>query len=163
MFKGRIPDRVLIGLLDSKAYSGDLEYYPYAFQSFGATRIRQIIEGEEYPDIPLELNSGDSSKDFTGYHRFLQVYESIRGHKPNMVKPTEWGYEKKFTLFGFNNVPKGNADTSSYWNPKQGGNMRLELDFGSAPNKNITITVPRELENVYQINDQGGVLYNVHP
>ena len=163
VFTGRVPDRILIGLLDSKAYNGDLEYYPYAFQSFGATRIRQIIDGEEYPNVPLELNSGDASKDFSGYHRFLQVCESIRGHRPNMVKPTEWGYQKNFTLFGFNNVPKGNADTSSYRNPKQGGNLRLELEFGSSPDKNITVLVLGEFENVYQINDQGGVLYNVHP
>ena len=40
LFQGRLPDRLVVGLLDSKAFNGDLEYYPYAFQDFGVTSIR---------------------------------------------------------------------------------------------------------------------------
>ncbi|XP_068670185.1 uncharacterized protein F54H12.2-like [Montipora foliosa] len=49
VFLGRLPDRVVVGLLDSKVFNEDLEYYPYAFQDFAATSVRQVVSGEEYP------------------------------------------------------------------------------------------------------------------
>ncbi|XP_068742248.1 uncharacterized protein F54H12.2-like [Montipora capricornis] len=49
LFEGRVPDRLMVGLLDSHAYNGNLDHYPFAFQKFGVTCIPQIICGEEYP------------------------------------------------------------------------------------------------------------------
>ena len=46
-------------------------------------------------------------------------------------------------------------------NPRQGGNVRLEIDFRANPNKNLTVVVWGEFENVFQIDDKGGILYNL--
>ena len=73
LFQGRVPDRLMVGLLDSRAYNGNLDHYPFAFQKFGVTRIRQIIRGEEYPYEILELNQNAKKQDLWGYHRFLQA------------------------------------------------------------------------------------------
>ena len=43
LFVGRFPDRVMVGLLHSDAFNGDLERYPYAFQKFGVTQVRQSL------------------------------------------------------------------------------------------------------------------------
>ena len=47
IFQGRIPDRMIVGLLDAKAFNGDRNYYPFAFQKFGLETIKQIVRGEE--------------------------------------------------------------------------------------------------------------------
>ena len=85
VFLGRLPDRVVVGLLDSKAFNGDLEYYPYAFQDFGATSVRQVVSGEEYPYPRLELNGTDTRKDFVGYHGLLETSGSVLHHRPHMI------------------------------------------------------------------------------
>ncbi|XP_068756960.1 uncharacterized protein F54H12.2-like [Montipora capricornis] len=98
LFTGRLPDRVVIGLLDSKAFNGDLEYYPYAFQDFGVTSVRQLVGGEEYPYPTLELNGTNTRKDWLGYQRLLETSGSMQHHCPHMIQPGDWGFGKNCTF-----------------------------------------------------------------
>ena len=34
----------MVGLLHSDAFNGDLERYPYAFETFGVTQVRLVID-----------------------------------------------------------------------------------------------------------------------
>ena len=163
MFVGQVPDRMIVGLLDSRGFNGDLEYYPFAFQKFGMIRIRQVIDSEEYPYPTLELNGANGRKDLLGYHRFLEVSGSLLNHRPSMIQPSEWGQDKNCTLFAFNNIPNGEADVPGHRNPRQGGNVRLEIDFRANPNKNLTVVVWGKFENVFQIDDKKRVFHGVHP
>ena len=40
IFQGRIPDRMIVGLLDAKTFNGNRNYYPFAFQKFGLETIK---------------------------------------------------------------------------------------------------------------------------
>ena len=150
-----------MGLLDSRGLNGNLEYYPFAFQKFGVIRIRQVIESEEYPYPTLELNGANGCTDLLGYHCFLEVSVSLLNHRPSMIQPSEWGQDKNCTLFAFNNVTNGDVDAPGNRNPRQAGNVRLEIDFCAIPNKNLTVVIWGEFENVFQIDNKGGILYNV--
>ena len=55
VFVGRFHDRVMVGLQHSDAFNGDLERYPFAFQKFGVTQVRQKLNRVEYPYRTLEL------------------------------------------------------------------------------------------------------------
>ena len=50
VFVGRFPDRVVVELLHSDAFKGNLQRNPYAFQKFGVTQIRQF----EWRRVPLQ-------------------------------------------------------------------------------------------------------------
>ncbi|XP_068674331.1 uncharacterized protein F54H12.2-like [Montipora foliosa] len=159
VFLGRLPDRVVVGLLDSKVFNGDLEYYPYAFQDFGATCVHQVVSGEEYPYPTLELNGTDTRKDLVGYHRLLETSGSVLHHRPHMIQLGNWGYGKNCTLFTFNNVPNGDADSPHHRNPKQKGQCRLEIQYNASPNKNITVLVWGEFEDTFQVGTSGTISY----
>ena len=58
LFQGHVPDRLKVGLLDSRAYNGNLDQYPFAFEKFGVTRIRQNIRDEEYETLELKIFGG---------------------------------------------------------------------------------------------------------
>jgi len=47
LFQNRIPVRLIVGLLDSRAFNWDLTRDPFCFQNFGLRSIRQIVRGEE--------------------------------------------------------------------------------------------------------------------
>ena len=160
LFQGRVPDRLMVGLLDSRAYNGNLDHYPFAFQKFGVTRIRQIIRGEEYPYETLELNQNDNKKDLWGYHRFLQASGALGKHQESMLKPGDWGHTKNCTLYLFNNVAGGDAD-SPLRNPQQQGDVTLEINFGANPGQNLTVVVWGEFESVMDISGMGVVNYDV--
>ena len=63
---GKAPGKVITGLLNSKNYNGTLNCYLYAFEKFGLTRVRQTIDGEEYPFGALELTGNSKAEDFVG-------------------------------------------------------------------------------------------------
>ena len=162
VFVGRFLDRVIVGLLHSNAFNRDLERYPFAFQKFGVTQVRQSLNGEEYPYRTLELTEDQAYEDLLGYDRFLQAMGAYNEHKIPMLLPSDWGQGNNCTLFMFNNVPSGKADDSQYRNPRQSGNVRLVNYFSAAVNHNITVLVWSEYENVYEINHLGGIKYNIH-
>ena len=159
LFLGRVPQRMIVGILDSTAFNGTKEKYPFAFQSKGVTSIRQFIEGEEYPYVTLEMAGNNTLKDWEGYRRFLDAAGAVAKHREFMVKPGDWGHNKNCTLYMWNNVPSGDADGPKL-NPKQTGNVRLEIKFRAALNANITILVWGEFESVIYIDHLGAVTYD---
>jgi len=71
VFLNKVPIKVIIGLMHSTNYNGSLQHYPYAYEKFGVTRVRQSIDGKEYPYRALELTGNSSAEDLVGYDRFL--------------------------------------------------------------------------------------------
>ena len=73
LFQNRIPDRLIVGLVDSRAFNGDVTRDPFGFQKFGLTSIKQIVKGEEYPYETLHLVRNNGTRENLGYFRFLQA------------------------------------------------------------------------------------------
>ena len=73
LFQGRIPNRVIVGLVHSDAFNGNVARDPFCFQKFGVSNIRQLVRGEEYSYDTLELVHNDGTQDLRGYCRFLQA------------------------------------------------------------------------------------------
>ena len=164
VFLGKFPDRVMIGLVHTDGFNGAIDRYPFAFERFGLTHIRQTVNGEEYPYRTLELSNVANQKhstDALGYHRFIKALGAYREHKQPMVQPEDWGEGKTCTLFMFNNVPSGFPDDPNYRNPQQTGIVRYQITFGTATTHNITVVVWSEYENTIEINNLGGIRYNV--
>ncbi|XP_073231762.1 uncharacterized protein F54H12.2-like [Porites lutea] len=161
VFVNKVPGKVIIGLMNSTNYHGSLQHYPFAYQKFGVTRVRETIDGEEYPYRSLELTGNTKAEDLVGYDRFLTASGAYKHHKIPMMRPGDWGQGKNCTLFMFNNVP-GDADDPEYRNPRLTGNVRYEIDFRAAVGHNITVVIWSEYENIYEIDQWGGILYSVN-
>ena len=161
LFQNRVPDRMIVALLDSRAFNGAVTRDSFCFQKFDLTSIKQIVKGEEYPYETLELIGNDSSKDLLGYFRFLQASGAWCKLKGNMVEGGDWGQGKGCTIFMVDNVANGCADSRNL-NPKQSGDLQLKLEFQAAPANNITVLVYGEVENLIEIDPNGAVLYDIY-
>jgi len=161
LFQNRVPDRVIVGLLDSRAFNGAVTRDPFCFQKFDLTSLKQVVKGEEYPYETLELIGNDSSRDLLGYFRFLQASGAWCKHKGNMVEGDDWGQGSGCTLFMIDNVANGCADSRNL-NPKQSGDQQLKLEFRASPASNITILVYGEFENLIEIDPNGALLYDIY-
>ena len=91
LYQGRIPDRLLVGLLHTLSYHGDVAYPPFSFQKFGLSQIEQLVRGEVYPASALELSHNNTHKDLEGYFRFLMASEAWRKGQASLVEPEMWG------------------------------------------------------------------------
>ena len=77
---------------------------------------------------------------------FFKPVESSAKSKASWWNEEIGDKHKNCTLFIFNNVTNGCADSQRV-NPKQTGDLQLSLEFGAAPNTNITVLVYGEFEN----------------
>lgn len=112
------------------------------------TRVRQTVDGEEYPYRALEMAGNTQAEDLLRY-------------KPAMILPCDWRQGKSCTLYVLNNV-QGEVDDPHYRNPRQTGNVRYEIDFRPAVDHNITVMIWSEYENQYEIDQFGGILYSLN-
>ena len=71
VFLNKVPIKVIISLIHSTNYNDSLQHYPYAYEKFRVTRVRQTIDGEEYPNRALELTGNSAAEDLVGYDRFV--------------------------------------------------------------------------------------------
>ena len=60
----------------------------------------------------------------------------------------------------FDNVAS-DADDHEFRNPSKIGNVSYEIDFRAAVGHNITVVIWSEYENIYEIDQWGGILYSI--
>jgi len=46
-FRNQLPNRVIAALLRQDAFNGDAARYPFSYQKFNLTTIKQLVRGEE--------------------------------------------------------------------------------------------------------------------
>ena len=116
---GRFPARVMVGLLHSNAFNGDMGRKHYTFQKFGLIQVRQTLDGEEYPYRTLELTGDQAYEDLLGYDRFLQAIDAYNEGKIPMLLPSYWGQRNNCTLhcFCLTMCPVANQMTPSIATP----------------------------------------------
>ena len=78
-----------------------------------------------------------------------------------MIEMEDWGHLINCTLFMYDNVASGCADSNTL-NPKETGDVQLVLEFGAAPVNNITVLVYGEFENLLEIDSNRAVLYVIY-
>ena len=161
LFQGRIPNRVIVGLVLSEAFNGTVAHDPLCFQKFGVSNIRQLVRGEEYPYETLELVHNDGTQDLRGYYRFLQATGCLCKHQGNMVRREDWGQGKNCTLFVFDNEANGCLD-SAVLNTKQSGELQIVMNFGVPPGNNFIVILYGEFENLLEIDKNKAVLYDIY-
>ena len=160
-FNGKVPQRVIIGILKTTAFNGQYNEDPLAFGKFGVEYIKQIVNGEEYPYETLELNTANGQKDLVGYHRFLDATGCLYRNAGNMVRFKDWGHGKNCTLFAFSNVANGRHDDPVLL-PKNEGFINIHIKCaGQASQK--TVIVYAEYEGIMEIDGiKGATTMEVH-
>ena len=63
------------------------------------------------------------------------------------------------TLFAFNFTPDGRPDAPTF-HPPQSGNVRLQFKLNGSAGHAIMVLIYAEFENVMEIDNNNGVLYN---
>ncbi|PFX14492.1 Uncharacterized protein F54H12.2 [Stylophora pistillata] len=160
-FNGKIPQRIVLGILATTAFNGQYDNDPFAFGQFGVKWVKQIWNGEEYPYETMQLNTGNGYRDMMGYHRFLEATGCLYRIGGNMVRATDWGHGKNCTLFAWSNVPNGRHDDPILL-PKEAGFINIQLKC-AAQTAQRTIVIYSEYESMLEIDGfKGGVSVDVN-
>ena len=71
LFSGQLPVRLIVGLVDNRAYNGDRERNPFNFQHFSLTEVGVYLDGQLHGLKPVKLN-------FTS-DRYIDAFVSLFG------------------------------------------------------------------------------------
>ena len=109
LFQGYVPSKVLVGFVDSSAYSGNFNMNPFHFQHFNVSKIGFFVDNIPTPTQPLEVNIKNGAY-LEGYLSLFRVSGKLNDDIDFGIDRT--AYRQGYNLFGFNVDPTTCEDMS---------------------------------------------------
>ncbi len=156
IFMGQIPTRVIIGLLDHDAFTGNYKKNPFNFKNFKLTKISLQLDAQEQPVKPIYCNF-DEGCTIDGYMSlFLGTGRAFRDADIDLNREE---YSQGSTLYAFDLTPDL-ASENDHYSLLKSGSVRLGLTFGSALPNTINAVIYAEFQNVLEIDRNRNVFYD---
>ena len=155
LFLGQLPKRLVIGMIDNKAFNGDKTKNPYNFQHFDADYLALHIDGKQVPSKPLtpDFDHGLCTRGYAS----LFTSTGFMGHdRGNQISCEE--YSRGFTLFAFDLT--ADLDDGGHFQLVKQGNLRLELHFKTPLPETINVIVYAEFDNVIEVDKARNVIFD---
>ena len=148
MIKGPLPKRIVIGMVESAAYNGQLNKNPFNFQTFNVKEIDVSVDGEQVPYQPFQFSSSKENP------RNVQAYYSLFSdnvanyQNGNDIRLFE--YPSGYHLIMLNLAQDGCSNTD-HFSPEKNGNLRIKFTFDQALSSSITVIMYFEYESHFEI------------
>jgi hypothetical protein len=132
IFSGQIPKVVLLGLVSSEAYKGDLAKNPYNFKTAEVSKI--VVSADDVPAPANYMTFDFASKRYLdGYLRLrdlVKLEHELVLNRDNFVKGK--------ALFGFELVTKLDPNSDPL---ARSGNVKLEMSLKTAPTSALVVII----------------------
>ena len=153
LFLNQRPNRLVIGLVSSKAFNGDFSLSPFEFRHFDVNSLALFLDGQQIPAKPF-------TPDFTN-KSYARSYMSL-------FTGTGTAWKDQGNMISYDDYPAGfaiwvidltpsllDADVTELTRP---GNLRLELGFGKPLPEPVHIVVLGELDGMIEVDRSRQVL-----
>jgi len=156
LFSGQLPTRIVIGLVDNRAYNGDLERNPFNFQHFNLNEIAVYLDGQQQhavrpvqPDYAHEL--------------YIRAYNSMFAGTGKLCKDeglyiSREDYSAGYALYVF--VLTADIGEEDHFSLVRQGSVRLSLKFSAALTNTVTAVAYAEFENVIEVDCDRNVVFD---
>ena len=137
LFNGKIPIRIIIGLVDAKAYQGDKTKNPFNFQHFKRTHIRLLRNAAVYPDPEIVTSFADVADQscMLAYHHLYSSFNATYNRDVPIISYED--FSNGYFLTAYNMAPDEDTGLDPYNAAYKPSSIRLELRFG-APIPDVT-------------------------
>ena len=143
IFHGKVPSKIVVGLVSNAAYSGDYTKNPFNFQNMDLNYMELSVDGQPVPNRPFKPNFNE--KDYVASYLSLVPNDSDR--KNGLIIQLS-DYPKGYALYQFDiqSFLSGQVMTNS-----GSGHVRLSLRFGTALPETINIIVYAKFPEILKI------------
>lgn len=148
VFLGKMPRRIIIGMVETDSYHGKTDKNPFNFQHFDLAEICLYKDGIPYPR-PLTKLDFRNKICAEAYHNFMtSMGAAYSDFVPHITKKD---YMNGYSLFSYDMSPDqlGSLHPASLLN--MNSNIRLEMKFKNPLPKNITLLIYSESEHLMEI------------
>ena len=142
LFQGLVPNKVIVGLVSSVAYSGDYSKSPLYFQPYDCNSVGLYIDGQSYPAQPLQPNYGAD--------QFVDCYRTLALFRKD-INVSRDDYKEGYFLYVLD------VDPYYSFNTKRKGHCRLELKFAKPLPESVTLIMYATFPEILHINQARAV------
>ena len=147
---GTMPIRVVVGFVETEAFSGKFEKNPYNFQNFGIKSAELKVNSKVLPfSSKLEFNF--KAKNY--FQAYSTLFKCIKD-APNDISYEE--YPNGNFILAFNLSP--DLCTENHLSLSQDGRLELKIELDAALDKSITGIFYLEYDNLLQLTKQGSLI-----
>ncbi|XP_071503404.1 uncharacterized protein F54H12.2-like [Diadema antillarum] len=158
LFLGQIPQRIIIGCVNNKAFNGSYSHNPFNFKHFGVNYLSLYVDGVQVPSKPITPSYGD-----TPGLNSIRAYQTLFSGTDKMFKDTgnhisREDYDRGYALYAFDLSP--DLSSGQHFSLKRQGNLRLEMHFDNQLTEGMNIVVYAEFDNILEIDRARNVLFD---
>ena len=149
---GTLPNKVIVGLVDSQNFNGHIQKNPFDFKHFSLKQIRLRKNGVP---VPYEVIECDYDNNLYA-DAFFSLYQTTREEydSPLNIGVSYDQYKKGYSLYGFD--LSATKDDSCLDLLTQ-GKLSLNINLSTATSASVTIVVYLEFSKLIEIGKDGKV------
>ena len=160
IYLGKVPNRILIGMVKEKSTVGDYEGNPYNFKHFNMKHINVTVDGESVPQKGLQMKFGIDEKSSSFMEAYIALYGRERftdGHDEG-VYVTRSEFYNGYTLLAFDMEPDVRQESDgSVWPTTKQGNLRIQIDFAEKLPEAVCLIVYATFPGLFKIDSNRAV------
>lgn len=155
LFLGQLPKQLVIGFVDSAAFSGDYSRNPFNFKHFNVNFVALYVDGVQVPSKPLQPNYplGQCVREFM---QLVQVTGKEMKDQSLLISRNE--FLQGYTLYGFDLSP--GQSCADHYSLIKTGNLRAEIRFAQPLPNTINMILYGVFDNVIEINHARNILFD---
>ena len=156
LFSGQLPTRLVIGLVDNRAFNGNRELNPFNFQHFNLHEIGLYLDGQQQHAVrPIEPNFVDGQY-IRAYNTIFAGTGKLGSDEGLFISRKDYG--NGYTLYAFDLTADLGED--DHFSLVRQGSVRLALKFAQALPATVTVIAYAEFENVIEIDRNRNVVFD---
>lgn len=142
---GVTPNRILVGFVDTSAFSGNYSRNPFNFQTFGLEQMLVQVAGENVPyNEELKFNYAEN--------QYALAYNTLfQGSLQTAKNITYDDYANGYTIYAFNLTP--DLCSLNHFNVQKHGDISISVKFKKTE-QNIHAVFYLEFDNLVEITDK---------
>ena len=156
LFSGKLPTRIVIGLVSNRAFNGHVGSNPFNFQHFNLSEIGLYLDGQQQHAVrPIQ-------PDYE-HGLYIRAYNSLfvgtgKIYKDEGLYITREDYANGYALYAFDLTADLGED--DHFSLVRQGSVRLALKFSQALAATITVVAYAEFENVIEVDRDRNVVFD---
>jgi hypothetical protein len=158
LFHGRVPSRVVFGMVSADAFNGNVRKNPFNFKHYNVSDIALTIDGNSVPGKALQLggwpDGGGPDSDTNEGRQYIDAYLNLSEVSGTMGQNagnaiTIEQFAQGYSLFAFNLDPQ--LKPGNYMNLVAQGNVRLEIRFKKPLPETMVAVIYSERTSAFEI------------
>ena len=154
LFSGQLPTRIVIGLVDNRAFNGSRDRNPFNFRHYNVSEISLYLGGQQqYALKPLQPNF-DEGLYVRTYNTLFAGTNKINRDEGNFIAHED--YKAGYALYAFDLT--ADLAESDHFNLVKHGSVCLALRFSTATPHTISVIAYAEFDNLLEIDRDRNLL-----